>query len=436
MNFKQALTHACTPLVCSFLLIIFSNSINAFTSIDRIVAVVNDDVIMETELTNRMRTIEAQLSQKNQSPPPKPIFEKQILESIIIQKVQLQRAAQTGIRVDDETLNRSVINMAKQNGVSLKQFRDILENDGFSFEQFREDIRNEIIISRLKQRQIVNRIFITDREIDNFLANAETQGLMETAYHLGHILIAVPEGSDDEDKQQKKMIAEKAVADLRAGQDFAELAQRISDGQQATEGGDLGWRKANEIPTLFSSVVTSTMNAGDVSDVIENTSGFHIIKLLDISSGNKKMVRQTRASHILIKTNEITTNQVAREKLEQFLYRIQQGEAFELIAKANSDDMISALEGGDLGWRSPGELVPQFEAEMDALEIGGISEPFQSQFGWHIVKVLDRRDFDNSDNAKRSKAREAIRQRKIRENEQEWIRNLREEAFVEYRIDG
>ncbi len=435
MNFKQVLKRAWKQYVSGFLLLFFSISLYSGTPIDRIVAVVNDDIIMESELINRMRIIAAQLNQKNQSPPPKPAFEKQILESIIIQKVQLQRAAETGIRVDDETLNRSVRGMAEQNGVSLKQFRDILENDGFSFEQFREDIRNEIIISRLKQRQIINRISITDREIDNFLANAETQGLMETTYHIGHILIAATEGSNEEDKQQKKMIAQKAVEDLRAGQDFAELAIRISDGQQAAEGGDLGWRKGNEIPSLFSRFVKD-MQAGDISDVIENSSGFHIVKLLDISSGDKKMIRQTRASHILLKTNEVTTNEVAIEKLEQFLYRIQQGEDFAQIAKSNSDDMISALEGGDLGWRSPGELVPQFEAEMDALEIGGISEPFQTQFGWHILTVLERRDFDNSDNAKRSQAREAIRQRKIRENEQEWVRNLREEAFVEYRIDG
>ena len=409
--------------------------VQAGEPVDRIVAVVNDDVIMETELRDRMRTIEAQLQQRNQSPPPSNIFQQQILESIILSKVQLQMAAQTGIRVDDETLNMSIRDMARGNGVSLREFREILEKDGFSFEKFREDIRSEITIGRLKQRQIVNRIVVTEREIDNFLANAEMQGILEIKYQIGHILISVPEGSTEEEIMQRKMIAEQSVNDLREGQDFAELARQISDGQQASEGGDLGWRKSDEVPSLFAPIVKD-MKVGDISDVIENASGFHIIKLLGSSSGETKMIDQTRSRHILIKVNEITTDDVAKEKLQQFLYRIEQGESFQQIAKSNSDDMVSALEGGDLGWRGPGELVPQFEQEMNELEIGEVSEPFKTQFGWHILKVVDRRKFDNTQNARRTQAREAIRQRKIKENEEEWLRNLREGAFVEYRLDG
>lgn len=435
MIFKYILKLSNLCILSAFLVININVVSFAAEPVDRIVAVVNDDVVMFSELEDRIRTIASQLQQKNQPLPPLPVFEKQILESIIISKVQLQAADRTGIRVDDETLNIGVQNMAQQNGVSLREFRNILEADGYSFEKFREDIRNEITISRLRQKQIVNRISVTEREIDNYLANAETQGLVETRYHIGHILIAVSEGANEAEQQQKRQLAEQVLAELQAGQDFVSMAQKVSDGQQATEGGNLGWRKQKEIPSLFSDPI-STMRVGEVSEIIENVSGFHIIKLHAVSSADKKMISQTRASHILIKVNEVTTHEVAREKLQQFLYRIEQGEGFAQIAKANSDDMISALEGGDLGWRSPGELVPEFEQEMNNLNLGDVSEPFQTQFGWHIVKVLERRDFDNTENAKRTQAREALRQRKIKENEQEWLRNLREEAYVEYRLNG
>ena len=227
---------------------------------------------------------------------------------------------------------------------------------------------------------------------------------------------------------------EQVLADLRDGQDFRTMAQKVSDGVQAAEGGDLGPRKMKDVPSLFAPYVAE-MEPGDLSELIENSSGYHIIKLHEVSSGAKNMVQQTRASHILIKTTEIMDDEQAKEKLQELLYRMEQGEAFEKICRANSEDTLSALEGGDLGWRSPGELVPQFEQKMNELAIGEISEPFKTQFGWHILKVLERRDFDNTENAKRTAARNAIRERKIKENEQEWLRNLREEAFVQFRLD-
>ena len=423
------------PLWCLIGLTFATHPLQAASELDRIIAVVNDDVIMMSELENKIRSVVEQMRQAGQNPPPPTMLEKQILESIVINKLQLQLADRNGIRVDDETLNQSVLAMAEQNGVTLSEFRNILENDGYSFEQFREDIRNEITISRLKQRRIANRVVVTDREIDNFLSNAEVQGLTEAEYLIGHILISVPEGSDEEERLQRKLIAEQVLSDLRDGQDFRDMARKVSDGVQAAEGGDLGMRKMQDVPTLFSADVAE-MKEGDISDLIENSSGYHIIKLHEVSSGSKNMVRQTRASHILVKTNEIMDDEQAKNKLQELLYRIDQGEEFEKICRSNSEDTLSALEGGDLGWRSPGELVPQFEQQMDRLAIGEMSEPFKTQFGWHVVKVLDRRDFDNTDNARRTAARNAIRERKIKENEQEWLRKLREEAFVQYRLDG
>ncbi len=434
VNFNLSLKHISFTSIFSLLLLVTSNTSQAAEPVDRIAAIVNNDVIMLSELEQKIRTITSQIQQSDQPLPPPSVLEKQLLERIILTRLQLQRAEQSGIRVDDETLNRSVSNMASQNGVSLKEFRNILEGEDYSFEKFREDIRNEIAISRLRQREVVNRITVSDREIDNSLANAETQGLTEVKYHIGHILIAVPENSSDEEILQRRLIAEAVISDLNEGQDFTEIAIRLSDGQQAAEGGDLGWRTMSQVPSLFSAHIIN-MQAGTVSEIIDNASGFHIIKVHDVSSGDKNMVSQTRASHVLLKISEIMTSEQAQEKLQQFLYRMEQGEDFSQIARSNSEDMISALEGGDLGWRSPGELVPQFEKAMNELKIGEIGNPFQSQFGWHIVKVNDRRDFDNTDNAKRTRAREAIRQRKIKESEQVWLQNLREEAYVQYKLN-
>ncbi len=409
------------------------NLAHAEEALDRIVAIINNDVVLLSEMEEKIRTIVSQLREANQQIPPTSALEKQVLDRIILNKLQLQMAERTGIRVDDETLNRSISNIATENGLPLKEFRVILENDGYSFESFRENMRNEIAISRLRQRQIINRISVTDREIDNFLATQEHQGLTETEYRIGHILIAVTESSSEEEIEQGKLVAEKVLEDLIAGQDFAEMAATVSDGQQAANGGDLGWRTKNKIPSLFSDYIAE-MQEGDISELIHSPSGFHIIQFSGLRTGEKSIVRQTLAKHILIRADEITSNKAAEEKLTQLLYRIEQGEKFSTIARSNSEDTLSALDGGSLGWRSPGELVPQFEEAMEALEPGQISEPFKTQFGWHIVQIMERRDHDNTENAKRTRARDIIRQRKIKENEQDWLRGLRDDAYVQYRL--
>lgn len=412
----------------------FSMHLHADVPLDRIIAIVNDDVIMLSEMDSKLRQVRAQMSEAGNQLPPTNILEKQVLDKLVISKLQMQMAERNGIRISDEILNRAVNDIANANNVTLPEFREILESDGYSFEKFREDIRKEITINQLRQRNVINRIDISDREIENFLANEEFRGETEEEFRLGHILISIPEGSDDTMKDQVRQVAEQVLRDLQNGESFTDMAKTVSDGQQASLGGDLGWRKRNQIPTLFTDYIDD-IRSGNVSEIIESPSGFHIIKLLEQRSGEKSIITQTKARHILVKTNELMSDEEAREKLEQLRYRIDQGDDFAVLAKANSDDTMSALEGGELGWRNPGELVPEFEDEMNSLEEGEISEPFQSPFGWHLVQVLERRDYDNSDNARKSRARDIIRKRKIEEAQLNWINNLRDDAYVQYRLD-
>lgn len=406
----------------------------AEVALDRIVAVVENDIIMQSELETKLRTVVGQMQQQGIQLPSSSILETQVLERMILKIIQLQRAEETGIRVDDETLNRTISNIAAENKVSLSQFRDILEKDGFNYEQFRENIRNEIIISRLRQRQVDNRISISSKEIDNALSNMEFQGKTETEYQLSHILISLPEAPTPDEEEQARLVATKVLEDLKAGQDFAMMASTYSDGQRALEGGDLGWRKKNEIPTLFSTQIAS-MEKGDVSDLIKSSSGFHIVKLADVRSSEKHIITQTNARHILIKLDELTTADDARVRLDQLKTRIEGGDDFAVLARSHSDDTVSAADGGNLGWSSPGRMVPKFEEVMDQLEISEISQPFDTQFGWHLLQVLDRREHDDTENVRRTKASETIRRRKSEEAHQNWLRHLRDEAYVEYRLN-
>ena len=415
-------------------LFLFQSNAFSYVPLDRIIAVVNEDVIMQSELEAKIRTVREQIQQQGAQVPPTSVLENQVLERLIQNRVQLQLAERAGIRVDDESLNRTISNIAASNNVSLTQFREILEQDGYSYETFRENMRNEITLTQLRKRHVENRIVITEKEIDNFLANQEIQGSFSTEIRLSHILLSLPEAATDNEIEQVKQMATKVREDLLAGADFAETAATVSDGGTAGIGGDLGWRKSNDIPSLFAEYIPE-MKKGDISEIIQNPSGFHIIKITDMQSDSENIVEQTRARHILIKTDQLGTSSQAKAKLEQLLLRIKNGDDFAMLAKGNSQDTLSAIEGGELGWRSPGELVPEFQRAMDALDINEISKPFQSSFGWHIVQVLERRDFDNTESVKRGKARLAIRNRKLEEAMQNWTRRLLDEAYVEYRLN-
>jgi peptidyl-prolyl cis-trans isomerase SurA len=406
----------------------------AVKSLDQIVAVVNDDVITRSELEGRMREMLVQLQQKGTKLPPLEILRQQVLERMISKRLQLQTAKRLGLSVDDDTVTKAIANIAKTNNITLLQLREVLERDGISFPIFREQLREDILITRLKQKEVINRIVITDQDISNFLAREIGSQRQRAAVHLQHILIATPEGASPEDVQAAKAKAQSVYEELQQGADFSEMAMRVSDSRQALEGGDLGWIETSRIPTLFTQLVDE-LEPGAISEPIRNASGFHLVKLLEVKGGRKLIVNQTHARHILINTNEIVSDHEARQRLETLRERILNGESFETLARSHSDDKASAIRGGDLGWTSPGDLVPQFEEQMDALALDEISEPFKSPFGWHIVQPLERRQHDNTEEALRNTARQAIQKQKSEEAIELWLRRLRDEAYVEVMLD-
>jgi peptidyl-prolyl cis-trans isomerase SurA len=406
----------------------------AVTDLDRIVAVVNEDIIAASELQSQVRELAIQLQEKGTTLPPIEILQAQVLERMIAKRLQLQTAKRLGLSVDDSTLTKAIANIARRNQITLLELKQALEAEGISFELFREQLREDILINRLKQKEVINRIAITEQDVRNFLARETGSSRQRTAVHLLHILIATPEGASPEQVRAAKQKAEKLVDQIRQGEDFGDIAIRESDGQQALDGGDLGWVDSSRIPTLFTQVVDE-MEPGGISDPIRNASGFHIVKLLEIRGAKRMMISQTHARHILINTNEIVSDTEAQHHLETLRERIIGGESFDSLARSHSDDKASAIKGGDLGWTSPGDMVPLFEQQMNALSPGEISEPFKTQFGWHIVQVLERREHDNTEEAMKNAARKAIRKQKSEEAIDLWLRRLRDEAYVEIRLE-
>jgi peptidyl-prolyl cis-trans isomerase SurA len=402
--------------------------------LDRIIAVVNNDVITEIELDTEVSNIKKQLRQQNTKFPSDAILKKQLLERMILREIQLQMAKRVHLRVDDEMLNRTLDNIAAQNKLSLNDLRESLEREGIDFSLFRENIRHEIIINQLQQRQVHNRISVTKQEIDRFLKNLELRGNKSTEYHIGHILIAIPEAASAEQISEAKEKSSSIIKILREGGDFAKTAITMSDGQQALEGGDIGWRRFEALPTLFSEWVNK-QDVGEVSHPIRSPSGYHIIKLFGKRDNKQQyVVTQTHARHILIRTGEFSSNNEARNRIVKLRERILAGEDFAKLARAFSDDPGSATNGGDLGWVNPGEMVPPFEQAYKKLNKNQLSDPVQTRFGWHIIEVLGTRTRDNTESVKYKKAQETIRARKVEPALQNWLRRLRSDAFVENRL--
>ncbi len=403
--------------------------------LDRIVAVVNDDVITATELDHRLAVIKRQLARRNTRLPADDVLRRQLLERMIQERLQLQLARSIGIRVDDETLTTVLSRIARDSGMDLHQFRRALEADGFDFAEFRENVRNEIIIDRLRQQRVERRISVTEQEIKNQLERLERDRASRLEYRLAHILISLPEGAGPDAVAETRRRAEAVLARLRGGADFAAVAAEVSDGQKALEGGDLGWRRAGQLPPAFAAAVEG-LAPGEVSGLIRSASGFHILKLVDKRrGGGRHVVEQTLARHILIRTDAVTSDEQARNRLAELRRRILAGEDFGELARRYSQDKASAAEGGSLGWTEPGRLVPRFEKAMQALAPGQISEPFRTRFGWHIVQVMARRQQDLTDEMRRREARLVVRKRKTEEAVRDWLRRLRDEAYVEVRLD-
>ncbi len=403
--------------------------------LDHIVAIVNDDVITASELTGKIREVRKQLLANNTQLPPEPVLKRQILERMVVDEIQLQLANASGIRIDDEALNRVINNIAHQNRMDFDTFRRTLIQDGYDFAQFREEIRKELIISQLRKRQVEDKIFVTEQEVDNQLAKLEDRINLDDEYHLAHILIPIPESASPEQIEAASQKANQIITQLKFGADFAQTAISVSAGQRALQGGDLGWIKRGQLPTVFADTIPN-LQVGQITPAIRSASGFHIVKVLDKRSTEKKhVVQQSLARHILIKTSEVTSDAEARIKLERIRERILNGADFGTIARASSDDPGSAVEGGNLGWTSPGKMVPEFEEEMNKLKPGEISAPFQSRFGWHLVQVLSRRQHDDTDSYLKNQARQLIHKRKVAEETEHWIRRIRDEAYVEYRLE-
>jgi len=421
-------------LLLPLLLLISSSLPAAVQELNGIAAVVDDDVITWSELNRRVETISQQLQQKNTQLPPRNILERQILDRLIIEHLQLKQAAQLGIQVDDENLNKVVANIAKENHLSLEQFRETLAREGVSFAFFREQIRNEIIMSRLRSNQVDNRVNVTPQEVDTFLESQQGQQERNSEFHLYHILVSVPGSASPEQVQASRAKADEVLGKLRAGADFQQMAVAYSDGQQALEGGDLGWRRAAQLPTLFAEEVLK-MQPGEISELIRSSSGFHILLLADKRGQERHLIRQVHARHILLKTSPLVSDQEARNRLLRLRERILGGEDFSELARSHSEDPGSAVKGGDLGWADPAIYVREFQDALTNNAVDTISEPFKSQFGWHIMQVLGWRDYDNTEEARRNQAFQALRQRKIEEEQQNWLRRLRDEAYVEYRLE-
>jgi peptidyl-prolyl cis-trans isomerase SurA len=402
--------------------------------LDRIVAVVNNEVITRADLDLRLRAAARQLKQQGTAPPPRETLEKQLLDRLITDRVQLQLARDTGLRVDDAELDRTIQRIAQDNRITLEQMRATLEKDGMPFPRFREDIRNDIIVSRLRQREVDSKIVVSDGEIDSFI-NAQ-QGLAGRGeqYNLSHILVRVPENASPEQIQARRARAGEALQQLATGADFRQVAASFSDAPDALQGGAMGWRDGARLPGLFLEALKS-MRDGGLSPVLRSANGFHIIRLNERRSSTAPViVRQTHARHILVKTNELVPQAEARRKIEILKERLDNKADFAELARLNSED-ASGSRGGDLGWLSPGETVPEFERAMNALAPGETSGPVQTPFGWHLIQVLARRDEDMSKDRQRLAAQSALRARKSDESYQEWVRQLRDRAYIEIRLE-
>lgn len=416
------------------ILLLSLSAIGQAQTLDRIVAVVEDDVILERELNVEAAQVLNKIRSSNMMAPPEFVLRKQVLERMIVDRLQRQLAARSGIQVSDEMLRNSVADIASRNGLSVEDFKRELSRQGMDYKSFEDGLRNEIIVNQLRGREISSRIKVTDAEVEHYLETQSKSATGNVQYHLGHILISVPSGASSAAIQKAKEKADRVVSELRAGRDFKETAIGESNDDNALKGGDLGWRSIGQIPTLFADTVPR-MTQGEVSDPIRSPSGFHIIKMLETEDSAHHIVTKTQVRHILIKTNELVDDDEARKRLLALRERIEDGDDFATLARAHSDDKGSAINGGSLDWVSPGALVPPFEEAMNKLSVNQISNPVQTQFGWHIIQVLGRKSQDDSDQFRKDKIRDEIRKRKIEEETELWLRRLRDEAYVEINED-
>jgi peptidyl-prolyl cis-trans isomerase SurA len=402
--------------------------------IDRVIAVVNDEVITRYELNNQKRAVLAQLQRQGVKPPADSELDAQVLERFINERVQLQHAKENGIRADDETVTAALQNIASQNKMSMQQFAQTLKTDRLTIEQFREELKNDIILNRVRDREVDSRVIVTDGEIDAYLATAKLQGNLQAEYQLAHVLVLVPEQATPEQVEARRKRAEEALKQIKAGTAFSQVAAVFSDTNDAAQGGALGWRKADRLPTIYAEAAEK-LAVGGTSDVLRSANGFHILRVLDKKTGQteKTVVEQNKVRHILVRVNELVGENEAKTKIDRLKDRIAGGAKFEDIAKLNSEDS-SAPRGGELGWVSPGDTVSEFETAMKAATPKSVVGPIRTQFGFHLIEVMERRNQDVTTERTRTAARAALRERKSDEAYQAWLREVRDRATIEIKL--
>lgn len=423
-----------TAFIATVLLAYSSLQVHAvYQELEAIVAIVDDDIVLASELKNRYDQVTKQMRSAEMQLPPNDVLISQLMERLILESIQLQQARRRGIEIDDETLTRAVMSFAQGNNMTLQQFQQALAADGMSYRGFREEIRTEMIISRLQRGIINRRISISEQDVQGLLNSPYYQQLFSDEYRVGHIMLSLEERASDEVVARALGEAKELVKELRDGADFAQMAIARSSSSRALEGGDLGWRRAGELPSLFAEDVLS-MSVGDIANPIQTTSAIHIIKLLEQRGAGMQRVEKTQVRHILVQPSEIRSPEETADLIQDIGAQLSEGADFAELAKTHSQDPASALNGGDLGWATPDQFVGQFGEVMQTTEIGDISEPFLTQFGWHILQVLDRREEDMSEEARQNMAVEILHKRRFEEEQQEWLKEIRDEAFVEVRL--
>jgi len=402
--------------------------------IDGVAAIVNEGVVLKSELNRQQDLIIKRATEQGMQLPPAHILREQVLERLILEQIQLQRAERIGIQVSDQMLNTAIAQIAENAGLKFEDMPAVMAKDGVDYAEYRRDMRKQMILEQLRRIDVVNRISVTPREIQQCVADLEDNAVVNSRYNLSHIFISVTGSATAEEYAEAEAEANEIYDELQNGADFAEMAIRHSDGDTALEGGSLGWRAGDQLPTLFFDVV-GDMEAGDVSKPIRAVSGYHIVKVNEIEGVNQtSTVNQTLVRHILVTPDQITDEETAKQKLEDAYDRIMAGEDFGEVAKLLSDDPGSANTGGEMGWTNPGTFVPEFEEVADKLDIGVLSKPFRSRFGWHILEVMDRRVYDNTEDLKESNCVQRVRNGKLNNETELWARRIRDEAYVETRI--
>ncbi len=398
--------------------------------LDQVLVIVDDDIVMESELGSRIRSISARLNAQNTSPPPMDVMKKRVQEQLIVESIQLQMAERAGLRISDNELNETMQNIAERNGYTLDEFQEEIKSEGVTYREAREQIRREMLISRTQQRQVDRKVRVTDKEIETFLESNEGKKRTASEYYLGHILTVISDPSNPAIVENARVKAQGIIDDLNNGDDFKQTAVEKSDGRDALQGGVIGWRKESEVPSIATDVV-NTLQVGVPSELLRTNSGFHIIVVLDKRGGKEQLVKQHKVRHILIKSTEVRTERESKESIEKLRDRIVRGDDFAAIAKAHSDDPVSAISGGDLGRVSPGQMPPVFDDMMNNSTVGEISEAFLTDFGWHIIQVETFRMEDLGSQIQANQVRQILHRRKYEEELTLWLVQIREEAYVE-----